>query len=109
MIKNAFQMPSKSNVPVEVCCIGVTSNYGFGWQLQVRSRGNVEALYHTGSANEGFKSIMWRHLQEWSAVIILTNSFDARGLKKLLRDIHEVYFPHQHRLEFEREENDDDH
>ena len=86
VLARASREPMWTRVPLSS---GETSNYGFGWLLAPQ-RGRVLQVFHAGRPRSGgFRAAMRRYLDEDLAVVVLTNSHDAIGLRP--PDIADLY------------------
>lgn len=64
---------------------GKEANYGYGWR--VVNQHNHKTVYHKGGLN-GFKSILWRDLEDGTVIVILTNYGDVLPTDALVNDLY---------------------
>jgi CubicO group peptidase (beta-lactamase class C family) len=64
---------------------GKEANYGYGWR--VVHKHNHKTVYHKGGLN-GFKSILWRDLEDGTVIVILTNYGDILPTDALVEELY---------------------
>lgn len=64
---------------------GKEANYGYGWRVVMKH--NHKTVYHKGGLN-GFKSILWRDLEDGIVIVILTNYGDVLPTDALVEELY---------------------
>ncbi|MGL5276663.1 serine hydrolase domain-containing protein [Myroides sp.] len=64
---------------------GKEANYGYGWRVVTKH--NHKTVYHKGGLN-GFKSILWRDLEDGTIIVILTNYGDVLPTDALVEEFY---------------------
>lgn len=64
---------------------GKEANYGYGWRVVTKH--NHQAVYHKGGLN-GFKSILWRDLEDGTVIVLLTNYGDILPTDALVEELY---------------------
>ncbi|KUF45082.1 hypothetical protein AS361_14740 [Myroides marinus] len=64
---------------------GKEANYGYGWRVVTKH--NHKTVYHKGGLN-GFKSILWRDLEDEIVIVLLTNYGDVLPTDALVEELY---------------------